>query len=150
MEWRRPPKKIKSAAALSISDILNLLKLKLKENYSHRETAKRCDVSIAVVSKFWKPVVGAGLDWTQVENLRSAELLSIVRPSVRGQRYAGFLPPRFDEVERALNKKYGPRMTLKAQWQKYKDDNPGAIIYSLSRFCALYKVWLNSHYSVPH
>lgn len=144
VDWRGNQNKRKSAAALSISDIQELLRLKLKEGLGHRETAKRCGVSIAVVSKFWKPAVNAGLNWVQITDLTPLQLLSIVRPTPRGQRYAGFLPPRFDEVERALSMRFTRPMTLKAQWQKYRNDHPGAITYSLSRFCALYKIWLNT------
>ena len=126
----------KQGKELSMRKIREILRLRLHQRLSVRETAQSCGTSPSTVSRYTKRCQRKGLGWEKIDPLSDSELAQALgekaSPSVQKQRPL----PDFEAIHQELKKK---GVTLQLLFEEYKQDHPEG--YQLSQFYDHYRRW---------
>jgi len=127
---------------LNMKNIIEVLRLKLDLNLSHRDIAHSLNLSASSVSKYISLFQNSKLSWplpTDISNTQMHELLfkSIKEKNKQPSEITKQTPIDCDYIHKELKRK---SVTLRLLWEEYSKTNIGKA-YSKSQFCAIYKSW---------
>jgi len=124
-----------SAKRLSMRKTKEILRLRLGQRLSLRETALSCAVGPSTVHDVVARASAAGLSWPLPEDLDEAALEARLYPPPVTRRDRAL--PDLNYIYRELKRR---GVTLELLWQEYRQQH-GAQGYGYSRFCDLYREW---------
>jgi len=118
-----------------IKEVLRLHALGL----SQRQIALSCSVGQATVSEYLKAAEAAALKWSDVADWDDHRLCQAITPPRKTPSPRKQLPePDYAALRHELQtNKY---VTLQLLWEEYRNQHPDG--YRYSRFCELYRSWL--------
>ena len=115
-----------------------ILRMKMHLGQSHRQTARRLQISPATVSNVVARAQKQALDWDRVNFLKDAELRLQIYPPCQKPDTCRILPaPAL--IHAALQI---PDTTLRSLYAMYADSTPRA--YGYTTFCQHYRAWRES------
>ena len=115
--------------------IRNVLRLRLAEKLSVRDTAASLAMARSTVSDYVNRARVAGLSWPLPEEMDDDELERRLFPDVT-KPTSHYPQPDYDMVKKELAKK---GVTLQLLWFEYRELHPDG--YGYSQFCERYRIW---------
>ena len=117
--------------------IKRVLDLKAR-GLSQRAISRSCGVSQSTVSDYLAAAAAAGVQWPEASQWEEAEIERKLYPRQPAPEFwRKHQPPDWLTIQRDLQSHQ--ELTLQLVWEEYRIDHTG---YSYSRFCELYRNWL--------
>lgn len=123
---------------LSMTKIVEVLRLKQKQGLSNRDVARSCKVGRRTVAEYLRRAVSAGIDWEAAGKLAETELQQRLFPErLKPGPFRGRRIPEWIYIYEEMKKKH---VTLLLLWQEYKEQhNEEGCGYSW--FLEQYRLW---------
>lgn len=119
-----------------------ILRLYYECKFSHRKIAISCNVSSSTVSDYLARTKAIDLSWPIPANITDSDIEELLFPKNK-HLITGKPLPDWEVVSKELQKK---GVTKQLLWEEYIEVNPDGIGYS--RFCDLYRTFLNNNQEV--